>query len=126
MAVNLGQFLSANSPLPSGTVLEHLLALQFGAGQGETVFASKFCVVTGEDRLEVTNRVKRKAPAESARRPPKEAAPTDKRAYSFFTVPSVTAFTDSGDEVFVSEKQNAVLVAKEFDQITINRKKGQP
>lgn len=121
-----GEYLVAHSPLQSGTALDHFLALQFGAGQGETVFASKFCVVTGEDRLEVTNRVKRKAPAESARRPPKEAAPTDKRAYSFFTVPSVTAFTDSGDEVFVSEKQNAVLVAKEFDQITINRKKGQP
>lgn len=121
-----GEYLVAHSPLQSGTALEHFLALQFGAGQGETVFASKFCVVAGEDRLEVTNRIKRKAPAESARRQPKEAAPTDKRAYSFFTVPSMTVFTDAGDEVFVSEKKNAALVTQEFDQITINRKKGQP
>ncbi len=125
--MNLGQFLTDKSPLASGTVAEHLAAIyaQTGSGQGETVFASKFCVVTGEDRLEVANRVKRKAPAEIVRRQPKDAAPTDKRAYSFSTVPSVTALTDSGDEVFVSEKQNAVLVAQEFDQITINRKRGQ-
>ncbi len=120
-----GEYLVAHSPLASGTALEHFLAIQFGAGQGETVFASKFCVMTGEDRLEVTNRIKRKAPAESARRQPKEAAPTDKCAYSFFTAPSTTVFTGS-DEVFVSEKKNAALVTQEFDQITINRKKGQP
>lgn len=120
-----GEYLVAHSPLASGTALAHFLALQFGAGQGETVFASKFCVVTAEDRLEVTNRTKRKAPTESASRQPKEAMPTGKCAYSFFTVPYTTVFADGGDEVFVSEKQNAVLVTQEFDQITINRKKGQ-
>ena len=44
-----GEYLVANSPLPSGTALAHFLALQFGAGQGETVFASRFCVVATEN-----------------------------------------------------------------------------
>lgn len=44
-----GEYLVAHSPLASGTALEHFLALQFGAGQGETVFASRFHVLAVED-----------------------------------------------------------------------------
>lgn len=37
-----GEYLVAHSTLPSGTALQHLLALQIGSGSGETVFASQF------------------------------------------------------------------------------------
>lgn len=41
--MNLGQFFSTYSPLPAGTVAQHLQALQIGNG-GATVFASQFLV----------------------------------------------------------------------------------
>lgn len=48
--MNLGQFLSQYSPLPSATVVQHLLAIAENAtGPGETVFASRFCVVATEN-----------------------------------------------------------------------------
>lgn len=120
-----GEYLVANSPLPSGTALAHLLALQFGAGQGETVFASRFCVVAGEDRLEVVNRPKTKAPVENLQRRPPESSPSDKRAYPFSTTPSVSVFAGGEDAVSVVERQNTALAIQDFGQITINRKKGQ-
>ena len=44
-----GEYLVANSPLQSGTALAHFMALQFGAGQGEAVCASRVCVVATEN-----------------------------------------------------------------------------
>lgn len=54
-----GQFLVANSTLPSGTALQHLLALQIGAGNGQIVFASQFTAVVDTPRAEFTSKPKR-------------------------------------------------------------------
>ena len=54
--MNLGQFLTDKSPLPSGTVAEHLAAIyaQAGDGPGETVFASSFSVCADDRSIAVT------------------------------------------------------------------------
>ena len=61
-----GDALVQHSPLPSGTALAHLLALQAGTGQG-TVFASMFAVRCDEPRLTLVQRAKRE-PSESVER----------------------------------------------------------
>ena len=53
-----GDALVQHSPLPSGTALAHLLALQAGTGQG-TVFASMFALRCDEPRLTLVQRAKR-------------------------------------------------------------------
>lgn len=68
--MNLGQFLSTYSPLPTGTVAQHLQALQIGSGNGQTVFASQFLVSVEEPRSEATLRPKkRKSEVPAVRRP---------------------------------------------------------
>lgn len=65
-----GQFLVANSTLPSGTALQHLQALQIGTGNGQTIFASQFLVSVEEPRSEATLRPKkRKSEVPAVRRP---------------------------------------------------------
>ena len=56
--MNAGQYLVALSGLPSGSAADHLLAIQAGTGTGpgQTVFAAKFSVVTGEDRFDAVRK----------------------------------------------------------------------
>ena len=62
--MNAGQHLVALSGLPSGSAAQHLLAIQLGTGTGpgQTIFASRFSVITGEDRFTVMRKAKRQAP----------------------------------------------------------------
>ena len=61
--MNLGQFLTAKSPLPSGTGAQHLAAIaaSVGTGTGETVFASMFSVQI--EQVEQTVSTRRERPA---------------------------------------------------------------
>lgn len=61
--MNLGQFLTAKSPLPSGTVAQHLAAIaaSVGTGTGETVFASMFSVQIEQVEQVVSTRHERPA-----------------------------------------------------------------
>lgn len=63
--MNLGQFLTAKSPLPSGTVAQHLAAIAAsvgtGTGTGETVFASMFSVQIEQVEQVVSTRRERPA-----------------------------------------------------------------
>lgn len=63
--MNLGQFLTAKSPLPSGTVAQHLAAIAAsvgtGTGTGETVFASMFSVQIEQVEQIVSTRRERPA-----------------------------------------------------------------
>lgn len=61
--MNLGQFLTAKSPLPSGTVAQHLAAIaaSVGTGTGETVFASMFSVQIEQVEQIVSTRHERQA-----------------------------------------------------------------
>mgnify|MGYP003492846515 FL=1 len=61
--MNLGQFLTAKSPLPNGTVAQHLAAIaaSVGTGTGETVFASMFSVQIEQVEQIVSTRRERPA-----------------------------------------------------------------
>lgn len=53
--MTLGQFLSAHSPLPTGTVIQHLQALQIGGGGSPTpVYYTGLAVRHDTDDLTVT------------------------------------------------------------------------
>ena len=121
-----GEYLVANSPLQSGTALAHFMALQFGAGQGETVFASRFCVVTGDERIEVTQRAKKQAPQPMNEQREPRSIPNladDKRAFAFFSQPSVIVTSRPGDEIYITSKQLTAIARHSLEQTTINRKK---
>ena len=123
-----GEYLVANSPLQSGTALAHFMALQFGAGQGETVFASRFCVVTGDERIEVTPRATKPAPQPMNEQREPRSIPNladDKRAFAFFSQPSVIVTSRPGDEIYITSKQLTAIARHSLEQTTINRKRGQ-
>lgn len=54
--MNAGQYLVALSGLPSGSAGVHLLAIQAGTGPGQTIFSSRMCIVTGEDRFDAVRK----------------------------------------------------------------------
>ena len=123
-----GEYLVANSPLPSGTALAHFLALQLGAGQGGAVFASRYCVVTGDERIEVTQRAKKQAPQPMNEQREPRSIPNladDKRAFAFFSQPSVIVTSRPGDEIYITSKQLTAIARHSLEQTTINRKRGQ-
>lgn len=120
-----GEYLVAHSPLASGTALEHFLALQFGAGQGETVFASRFYVAIEEEVVNVAQIAKKQAPEvidEAPKRQRDRAAP-GKSAFPFLRHERVTAIHHN-DAVCVVTTQATALATQSLESITI-RKRGQ-
>ena len=121
-----GEYLVANSPLPSGTALAHFLALQFGAGPGETVFASRFYVAVEEEVVNVAQSVKKQTPEvidEAPKRQQDRSAP-GKFAFPFLRHERVTAIHHD-DAVCVTTIQASALATQSLESITINRKRGQ-
>lgn len=123
--MNLGQFLSSKSPLPTGTVAQHLAAIyaSSGNGDGQTIFSSRFNVVTGVERIEVTRKARRHAPdAVTALRvqPPQSSNP--KTAYAIISTPSLSVRTER-DEIIVTTKQQSAVAAQHFESATIIRKR---
>ncbi len=119
-----GEYLVANSPLPSGTALAHFLALQFGAGPGETVFASRFYVAIEEEVVNVAQSVKKQAPEvidEAPKRQRDRSAP-GKFAFPFLRHERVTAIHHN-DAVCVVTTQATALATQSLESITI-RKRG--
>lgn len=121
--MNLGQLITAHSPLPTGTVAQHLAAMQFGTGPGETVFASRVSVVVGEDRVEVIRKAKRTSP-EAAPKPRAQQGQgtTRKEAFAVTATPCSYVMTQA-DELVVVTKQQAAVATRTFDSAVV-RKKG--
>ena len=119
--MNLGQFITAHSPLPTGTVAQHLAAMQFGVGTGQTIFASRFSVITGEERFTAMRKAKRQAPkAEPAQRtaPQPEVA---KDAFARTHTDCVTVSTQV-DAITVIQKTQSIVATTDLGTLTINRK----
>lgn len=122
--MNLGQFLTAKSPLPSGTVAQHLAAIaaSVGAGTGETVFASMFSVQIEQPSVTVTRRAKRTVQQEPQVAAPKiRQSATEKNVAVFSVVPSTVAFT-APDEVTVLQRTESVGAKTSLTSETITRK----
>ena len=117
-----GEYLVANSTLPSGTALQHLLALQIGTGtgSGQTIFCSQFNVRLDQQELVVTRRAKRRvqaAPVESA---PKQIE-GKKDIAVLYRVPSMTVFAESPDELTVQQRTSRSVVLHKLDNRTITK-----
>lgn len=105
--MNLGQFLTAKSPLSSGTVAQHLAAIaaSVGTGSGETIFASCFSVTIEQDEITVQALRRTEAAAhETKTKPIVSLSPDEKSAYVFCGANSVVA-KPGAREIFLSVRQ---------------------
>lgn len=125
--MNLGQFLTNYSPLPSATVAQHLAAIGAnvgtGSGLGQTIFASRLSAVTGEDRFTVVSKAKRKAPKpEVAPRQVKQPSPAnDKGLFAVARTQGVTV-SNQADSITVIQKTQCQVATTDLGNLTVNRK----
>lgn len=121
--MNLGQFLTAKSPLPSGTVAQHLAAIaaSVGTGTGETVFASMFSVQIEQPSLTISQRAKRQVQEAQVVSPPIRQSKSPKNVAVFSVVPSAVAFT-APDEIKITQATQAVVLKTQQPSATIRRK----
>lgn len=121
-----GEYLVAHSSLPSGTALAHLLALNAGSGSGlgQTIFASRFSVTTGEDRFSVVRKAKRTPIAEApiTHHDRRQNPQSPKFAYATTSIQSAVARTEQ-DAITVTSRQASTVATRTFEQATINRKR---
>ena len=124
--MKLGEYLVANSSLPSGSIVQHILALNTGTGTGpgETIYAPRLFVQTTERQMLVTSRAKREArqsapTAQPAKAPQKQGS---KYAYAFTTVERIDVLTRD-DSVFIVEKSVSSTVSTKDDSVNISRRK---
>ena len=122
--MTLGQFLTAKSPLPTGTVAQHLAAIaaSVGTGTGETVFASRFSVVLSEDRVDVTRHIKRAAP-EAAKATPKVQQRVGKKDAVAVTYAACAFVSSQSDELVATSHQKTVTATRSLGEVVV-RKKG--
>ena len=120
-----GEYLVAHSSLPSGTALAHLLAFNAGSGSGlgQTIFASRFSVTTGEDRFSVVRKVKRQAPKpEVAPRQVKQPShANDKGLFAVARTQGVTV-SSQADSITVIQKTQCQVATTDLGNLTVNRK----
>lgn len=118
-----GEYLVAHSTLPSGTALQHLLALQIGTGQ--TVFCSQFVVTVEQPELVVTRRAKRRVAPESAQvaRAP-FADKQQKHITAFHSESGMSVFFDGPDEITVHQRTASVVASHKLDNRIIHMKGG--
>ena len=126
--MNLGQFLTTFSPLSSATVAQHLAAIGVnvgtGTGPGQTIFASRFSAVTGEDRFTVVSKAKRKAPKpEAAPRAVQQLKPAKDKGMFAVARSQGVAITTQEDSVVVTQSTQSVVATRDLGAITVNRKR---
>jgi hypothetical protein len=83
-----GEYLLLNSTLPSGTALEHLLALQIGVGGG-TIIANSLVIVSEHPQTYCTSKAPdHRVTAEE----PVRGADTESGVYAVFNIPKLSIF----------------------------------
>ena len=120
-----GDYLVSHSTLPSGTALQHLLALQVGTGSGETIFASRFSVTIEQDEITVQQRAKRQAaPAQEIRKPSAEQSPTaNRQMFARYRQDQIIVTSQPHPELYVTTTQRSALATQSFARTTINPKR---
>lgn len=104
--MNLGQFLTTHSPLPSGTVVQHFAALQIGSGTGETIFASSMRIIVTVDEISIDQR-----PVSI------QVFPEDqKAAYPLLC----------NTDIAITQKATATYVEQKADEIVVSRRPSHP
>lgn len=105
-----GEYLVAHSTLPSGTALQHLLALQIGSGQG-TVFCSQFNVRIEQQEQVVTRKAKRSAQAAPTVAPRQVTDKQQKNIAVLYRVPTMTVFDSGPEQLVVTRKRRELGVS---------------
>ena len=110
--MNLGQFLTAKSPLPSGTVAQHLAAIaaSVGTGTGETVFASMFSVQIEQVEQIVSTRRER----------PAIYSPPALREVVSFSPPVTSGIMDQQKSITVFQATPCTFVYASPEEVTIS------
>ena len=119
-----GEYLVSHSTLPSGTAIQHFMALQVGTGSGGTVFASRFSVQISSGEIVVMRKAKRLAQAAKNERQPQLIQPTRQGEHTsiFRAVPDQFVLTET-DEITVLQKSASITVAHPMQNETIARKR---
>lgn len=121
--MNTGQQLVLMSGLSTRTALEHLRAIQAGTGPGQTIFASRFSVVAGEDRFIVVRKAKRQAPKpEVAPRQVKQPSPANDKGLFAVARTQGVATTTQEDRLTIIQKTQCQVATTDLGDITVNRK----
>ena len=129
--MNLGQFLTTFSPLSSATVAQHLAAIGVnvgtGTGPGQTIFASRFSVVAGEDRFTVMRKAKSQSPKDEAV-PRQVRQPKATNGKALFSVAHTQGAMVSAqaDSIVVIQKTQPVVATSDLGTVTVNRKRKSP
>ena len=125
-----GEQLSSLSGLPSGTAMDHLLAIQTGGGAVETIFASTMCVITSTPQVFAQRIARRKPVDRDTPKVPKVSAVGSKRketrvSYAYVSTPTPVSYPFThADEVFVSMRQaTTVVVHTAGDSVVAQRRK---
>ena len=123
--MNAGQYLTALSPLPSGTAAQHLLAIQLGTGTGQTIFCSQRTVVFERDEATITRKPKRRAaPVEKPVVQPIASSDKQQRdIVATFAQPSIVAVFDGPDEMTVTQRTERLTVVSRSDEQVVMRKR---
>lgn len=119
--MNLGQYLTQYSPLPSGTVAEHLAAIAGRIGTGQTIFCSQHNVLVRQPEIVITRRAKRQAmpaQAETATRPA-DKSPNGINVYR--SEPCLSVFGSGPDEINVAQRTVSVVIKHGADSKTITK-----
>lgn len=120
--MNAGQYLLALSPLPSGTAAQHLLAIQLGAGTGQTIFCSQRTVVFEQDETTVTRKPKRRAaPVEKPIVQPIASSGKQRDIVARFSQQSITAVFDGPEELTVTQRTARTTVTNRADEQIVRR-----
>lgn len=111
--MNLGQYLTQHSPLPSGTVAQHLAAIagRIGTGQG-TVFCSQFVATVERPEITVTRKAKRRAatvPAQDVRHTTVDKQ--QKHITAFRSEPRLVAFHSGPDEITATRRTRSITAS---------------
>lgn len=122
--MNLGQFLTAKSPLPSGTVAQHLAAIaaSVGTGPGETIFSSKMSVSVTQQSIVAVRKSKRPAETQRAASPQLSKVAGAKRFAYIATRQDAAYVVAQQDEVTVTDRLDAIQVSLVTDKTTTKSK----
>lgn len=118
-----GEYLVAHSTLPSGSALAHLLALQVGAGTGQTIFCSQRTVVFEQDETTVTRKPKRRAAVEKPVVQPTSRSDKQQRDIVVtFSQPSLVVTFDGPDEMAITQRTERLTTTNRADEQVVRRK----
>ena len=124
--MNLGQFLTDNSPLSSGTVAEHLAAIaaNVGTGSGQTIYCSQIAVRIQRQETVISHRPKRQAaPARPAAPAASGSKPARQKQNLYATAPRHTDISifSAPHEITATLRTDSVVVLQSLESLATTK-----